>query len=49
MPTVTTVNPLQLATLRTSAAALGVTAETAVLSGRPAHAIVEHAKEGAST
>ena len=36
----------QLATLRTSAAALGVTAETSVMTGRPAHAIVEHAKEG---
>ena len=36
----------QLATLSHSATALGVTAETAVITGRPAHAIVEHAKEG---
>jgi nucleotide-binding universal stress UspA family protein len=36
----------QLATLRESAAALGLTAETAVITGRPAHAIVEHANEG---
>jgi nucleotide-binding universal stress UspA family protein len=37
----------QLATLKESAAALGVTADTAVITGTPAHAIVEHAKEGA--
>jgi nucleotide-binding universal stress UspA family protein len=36
----------RLATLRQSAAALGVTAETALMTGAPAHAIVEHAKEG---
>jgi nucleotide-binding universal stress UspA family protein len=36
----------ELAARRRRATALGLTAETAVLSGRPAHAIVEHAKEG---
>lgn len=36
----------RLATLKASAAALGLTAETAVIRGRPAHAIVEHAKNG---
>ena len=36
----------QLVALKQSAAALGVTAETAVITGRPAHAIVEHAKKG---
>ena len=36
----------QLATLKESAAALGVIADTAVITGRPAHAIVEHAKDG---
>jgi nucleotide-binding universal stress UspA family protein len=36
----------QLATLKESAAALGVTADTAVISGRPAHSIVEHATDG---
>jgi nucleotide-binding universal stress UspA family protein len=36
----------RLATLKESASALGLTAETAVITGRPAHAIVEHAKEG---
>jgi nucleotide-binding universal stress UspA family protein len=36
----------RLAALKGSAAALGLTAETAVITGRPAHAIVEHAKEG---
>jgi nucleotide-binding universal stress UspA family protein len=36
----------RLATLKASAAALDLTAETAVISGRPAHAIVEHAKNG---
>ena len=35
-----------LATLKESAAAAGVTADTTVITGRPAHAIVEHAKEG---
>ena len=37
----------RLATLKASAAALGLTAETAVIRGRPAPAIVEHAKNGA--
>jgi nucleotide-binding universal stress UspA family protein len=36
----------RLASLKASAAALGLTAETAVIRGRPAHAIVEHAKNG---
>lgn len=36
----------RLATLKASAAALGLTAETAVIRGRPAHAIVAHAKNG---
>jgi nucleotide-binding universal stress UspA family protein len=36
----------RLATLKASAAALGLTAETAVIRGRPAPAIVEHAKNG---
>jgi nucleotide-binding universal stress UspA family protein len=36
----------RLATLKRSAAALGLTAETVVITGRPAPAIVEHAKEG---
>ena len=36
----------RLAALKASAAALGLTAETAVIRGRPAHAIVEHAKNG---
>jgi universal stress protein A len=36
----------RLATLKASAAALGLTAETTVIRGRPAHAIVEHAKNG---
>ena len=36
----------RLATLKASAAALGLTAETAVIRGRPAPAIVEHAKSG---
>jgi nucleotide-binding universal stress UspA family protein len=36
----------RLATLKASAAALGLAAETAVIRGRPAHAIVEHAKNG---
>ena len=36
----------QLATLKESAAALGVTTETAVITGRPAHEIVDHAKGG---
>ena len=36
----------RLATLKASAAALGLTAETAVIRGRPAHAIGEHAKNG---
>ena len=36
----------RLATLKASAAALGLTAETAVIRGRPSHAIVEHAKNG---
>ena len=36
----------RLATLKASAAALGLTAETAVIRGRPAHAIVEHAQNG---
>jgi nucleotide-binding universal stress UspA family protein len=36
----------RLATLGQSAAALGVAAKTAVLSGRPAQAIVEHAEAG---
>jgi nucleotide-binding universal stress UspA family protein len=36
----------QLATLKESSAALGLTAETAVITGRPANAIVEHAKDG---
>jgi universal stress protein A len=35
-----------LATLKESAAALGLTAETAVITGRPARAIAEHAKNG---
>jgi nucleotide-binding universal stress UspA family protein len=36
----------RLATLRNTAAALGLVAHTAVLSGRPAPAIVEQAKSG---
>lgn len=36
----------RLATMKASAAALGLTAETAVIRGRPAPAIVEHAKNG---
>jgi nucleotide-binding universal stress UspA family protein len=36
----------QLTTLGQSAVALGLTAETAVITGRPAHAILEHAKAG---
>lgn len=36
----------QLATLKESAAPLGLTADATVITGRPAHAIVEHAKEG---
>ena len=36
----------RLAILKASAAALGLTVETAVIRGRPAHAIVEHAKNG---
>jgi glycine betaine transporter len=36
----------RLATLKASAAALGLTAETGVIRGRPAPAIVEHAKNG---
>jgi nucleotide-binding universal stress UspA family protein len=36
----------RLATLKASAAALGLKAETAVIRGRPAHAIVEHAQNG---
>jgi universal stress protein A len=36
----------QLATLRQSAIALGLAVETAVRSGRPAQAILEHAKDG---
>ena len=36
----------RLATLKASAAALGLTVETAVIRGRPAPAIVEHAKNG---
>ena len=36
----------QLATLKESATALGVTTETAVITGRPAHTIVEQAKDG---
>ncbi len=36
----------RLATLKASAAAFGLTAETAVIRGRPAPAIVEHAKNG---
>jgi nucleotide-binding universal stress UspA family protein len=36
----------QLAPLSRSAAALGLRAETAVITGRTAHAIVEHAREG---
>ena len=35
-----------LATLKESAAGAGVTADTTVITGRPAHAIVEHAREG---
>jgi nucleotide-binding universal stress UspA family protein len=36
----------QLATLKASAATHGLAAETAVITGRPAHTIVEHAKDG---
>ena len=36
----------QLARLKQSTIALGVTVETAVITGTPARAIVEHAKEG---
>ena len=36
----------RLAALTRSAAAVGLTAATAVTTGRPAHTIVEHAKEG---
>lgn len=36
----------QLAILKESAAALDVTAETVVITGRPAHTIVDHAREG---
>ena len=36
----------RLATLKASVAALGLTVETAVIRGRPAPAIVEHAKNG---
>jgi nucleotide-binding universal stress UspA family protein len=36
----------QLATLKESAAARGLTADTTVITGRPAHAIVERAREG---
>ena len=36
----------RLATLKQSAGALGIAADTAVITGRPAHAIVEHAREG---
>jgi nucleotide-binding universal stress UspA family protein len=36
----------QLAVLKQSASALGLAINTAVVSGRPAHAIVEHAKDG---
>jgi universal stress protein A len=36
----------RLATLKESAGALGLTAETAVITGRPSHAIAEYAKEG---
>jgi glycine betaine transporter len=36
----------RLAALKQSAAALGLAVDTLVLSGRPAHAIIEHAKEG---
>ena len=36
----------RLATLKASVAALGLTVETAVIRGRPAPAIVEHAKSG---
>jgi nucleotide-binding universal stress UspA family protein len=36
----------RLAALEHSASALGLTAETAVITGRPAHDIAEYAKEG---
>jgi nucleotide-binding universal stress UspA family protein len=36
----------QLARLKDSAAALGIAAETAVIRGRPAPSIIEHAKDG---
>lgn len=36
----------QLGTLKESAAAMGVTAETTVVTGRPAQAIIDHATEG---
>jgi len=36
----------ELATLKGSDAAAGLTVETAVVTGRPAHTLVEHAKEG---
>jgi universal stress protein A len=36
----------QLATLKESAAALGLAVETAVITGSPANVIVEHAKDG---
>ena len=35
-----------LATLKASAAALGITVDTAVVTGRPAHSIVEYAMNG---
>ena len=36
----------ELATLKASDAAKGLTVETAVITGRPSHTLVEHAKEG---
>jgi nucleotide-binding universal stress UspA family protein len=36
----------QLVTLKESAAAMGLTAETTVTTGRPAQTIVDHAKDG---
>jgi nucleotide-binding universal stress UspA family protein len=37
----------QLATLKAAAVAKGITADSAVITGRPAQTIVEHAEEGA--
>jgi universal stress protein A len=36
----------ELGALKRSAAAVGIATDTAVTTGRPAHAILEHAKEG---